>query len=81
MPKLLAICALVNGEMSPMLLLPSVSSMMTLLLALESFSLDTALARPMPMAVPSAMMPLAEMSVRTVWSILSSETWSVVIGH
>jgi len=67
--------------MSPMLLLPSVRRITTLLFALESFSLDTALASPMPKAVPSWISPRAAMSVRTLCSRLSSDVWSVVIGH
>ncbi len=81
MPNDLAIWAAVSGEMSPILLLPSVSKITTLLLALESFSRDTALASPMPSAVPSWMSPRAAMSVRTLCNRLSSDAWSVVIGH
>ena len=50
---LLAICAEVIGERSPMLFEPSVSRITTLLLAFESFSRATALAKPIPTAVPS----------------------------
>ena len=81
MPRLLAMLALVIGERSPMLFEPSVSNITTLLLALLSLSRDTALASPMPIAVPSWMSPLAAMSVLTVCSMLSREVWSVVIGH
>ena len=81
MPMLLAISALVIGEMSPILLLPSVSKITTLLFALELFRRDTEFANPIPMAVPSEMMPLAAMSVRTDCNMYNRDVWSVVIGH
>ena len=81
MPKLLAISAAVIGEMSPVLLLPSVRRMTTLLLDLESFSRLTALARPIPTAVPSSMSPRAVMSVRVSCNRRNRLAWSVVIGH
>ena len=67
--------------MSPILFEPSVSSITTLLFVFASFNLDTALASPMPIAVPSLISPLAAMSVLTPFSRLSNEAWSVVIGH
>ena len=69
------------GDKSPMLLEPSVNKMTTLLLAFDAFSRDTALAKPIPTAVPSWISPLAAMSVRTFCNRLSSEVWSLVIGH
>ena len=42
-----AIWAAVSGDMSPILLLPSVSKITTLLLALEPLRRDTALAKPL----------------------------------
>ena len=81
MPRLLAICAAVIGDMSPRLFEPSVSSMTTLLLVFDSFNLLTALASPMPIAVPSSISPVAAMSVRTFCRRLSRLAWSVVIGH
>ena len=81
MPSDLAICAAVIGEMSPMLLEPSVSRMTTLLFAFDVFSREIALASPMPMAVPSCISPRAAISVLTFCKRFSSEAWSVVIGH
>ena len=81
MPKLLAISAAVSGEMSPALLEPSVSRMMTLLFALESFRREMALARPIPMAVPSLIKPRCTMSQLTLLKRFSSTAWSVVMGH
>ena len=81
MPKLLAISAAVIGDRSPRLLLPSVNRMTTLLLALESFRRETALASPIPIAVPSSISPRWAISVRTFCNRFSSEAWSVVIGH
>ena len=64
-----------------MLLEPSVNKIITLLLAFESFNLETALANPMPTAVPSAISPLEAISVRTPCNRFNKEAWSVVIGH
>ena len=81
MPRLRAICALVIGDRSPILFEPSVSRITTFDFAFEFFSRDTAFANPMPTAVPSLIRPVAVMSVRTPCSRLSSDAWSVVIGH
>ena len=67
--------------MSPILLLPSVKSITTLLFAFESFKRLTALANPIPIAVPSEIRPRAAISVLTLLNILISDAWSVVIGH
>ena len=77
----LAISALVMGEISPILLLPSVSKITTLLFPFTSFNRLTALANPIPIAVPSAISPLEAISVRTLCNILMSDVWSVVMGH
>ena len=73
--------AAVSGEISPILLLPSVSKIITLLFVLLSFRRLTALASPIPMAVPSLISPLAAISALTLFNRLISEAWSVVIGH
>ena len=64
-----------------MLLEPSVNKITTLLFAFDSFSLDTAFANPIPIAVPSEMIPRAAISVLTSCNILNKDAWSVVIGH
>ncbi len=64
-----------------MLFEPSVSRITTFDFAFEFFSRETALARPIPTAVPSLIRPRVMMSVRTPCSRFSSEVWSVVIGH
>ena len=81
MPRLLAISAAVIGDKSPRLLEPSVNRMTTRLLAFESFRRLTALASPIPMAVPSSISPRAAISVRTPCKRLSNDAWSVVMGH
>ena len=63
-------------DMSPILLLPSVRSITTLLFALPSFSLPTALANPIPMAVPSSIMPYSTLLKRFIRAV-----WSLVSGH
>ena len=68
--------AAVWGSISPRLLLPSVSRMMTLDLVGESFMRLTAFARPSPIAVPSSIMPYSTARKR-----LTSTAWSVVRGH
>ena len=67
--------------MSPMLLLPSVSKITTLLFVLLSFRRATALASPIPIAVPSCIRERSAKSVRTFTSIFNNDWWSVVIGH
>ena len=64
-----------------MLFEPSVSRMTTRDFAFEFFSRETALAKPMPTAVPSLIRPVAVMSVRTPCNRLRRDVWSVVIGH
>ena len=81
MPNLLAMLAAVKGDMSPVLLLPSVNNITTLLLALLSLRRPTALANPIPIAVPSSINPLAAMSVLTFCKRFINDAWSVVIGH
>ena len=76
MPKVLAISAAVCGSMSPRLLLPSVSKMMTLDLVCESFMRFTAFANPKPIAVPSSIIPYS-----TDWNRLTNTAWSIVNGH
>ncbi len=56
-PKDCAICVAVIGSISPRLLTPSVSRIITLLLAVLSFSRLTPWAIAMPMAVPSSTTP------------------------
>ena len=56
-PKLLAISAAVKGEISPLLFVPSVNKIITFDLALLSFKRVTALAIPIPIAVPSVTIP------------------------
>ena len=80
-PNCRAISAAVRGEMSPRLLAPSVSRMMTLLLALLSLRREMALASPIPMAVPSSIMPVAGSWHETLRNMLSSTAWSMVRGH
>ena len=60
---------------------PSVSRITTFDFAFEFFRRETALAKPIPTAVPSDINPLAVMSVLTPCKRFSSEAWSVVIGH
>lgn len=67
--------AAVSGAICPLLLTPSVSRITTLLLAELSRSRLTAVPSPLPIAVPSSMMPLL-----TVPRILTSEALSVVSG-
>ena len=67
--------AAVRGSICPLLFTPSVSRMTTLLGESLSFSRFTAVANPLPMAVPSSIMPLS------IWFIrFTSDTWSVVMG-
>ncbi len=73
--------AAIRGDISPVLFSPSVRRMTTLLLALLSERCATALAMPMPIAVPGWMTPLACSSQLTLRNMLSSTMWSVVSGH
>ena len=75
-PKLLAISAAVNGEISPLLLVPSVNKMITFDFALLSFRRVTAFATPIPTAVPSSIRPHL-----ILWIISSNTAWSTVSGH
>ena len=69
------------GDMSPRLFVPSVSSIITLLLAFDSFSRDTALAIPIPIAVPSSSIPRMAMLQSIPFSRFSRAVWSMVMGH
>ena len=66
----------ISGAIWPLLFTPSVSRITTLLFALLSLRRFTAVASPLPMAVPSSIMPL-----RTPPSRFSSDRLSVVSGH
>ena len=78
---LFAISAAVAGEISPILFVPSVSSITTRLFALLSCSFVKDVANPIPMAVPSSISPLAAISVRTLCRSVSKVLCSTVIGH
>src|SRR5665648_316378 len=75
-PKVLASSAAVAGAISPRLFSPSVSRMTTLLIAVLSLSRETAVANPLPMAVPSSIIPLSIFLNRLI-----TVAWSVVSGH
>ena len=62
--------AAVIGEIEPTLLLPSVNKITILLLAFEAFNLPTALANPIPIAVPSCINPFTTRSALTLLSKL-----------
>ena len=76
MPNFSAISAAVSGGTIPLLFTPSVSKIITLDIASESFNRFTAVANPIPIAVPSSTIPLL-----TSWNKLISTLWSVVSGH
>ena len=57
-PSALTASAAVAGEIFPALFCPSVSKMITLLLALERSSRPAAVASAEPIAVPSSIMPI-----------------------
>ena len=67
--------------MSPRLFTPSVSRITTFDLALLSFRRLTALASPIPSAVPSSIIPRCTMSQLTLWNKFNSTPWSTVSGH
>lgn len=74
MPCARAISAAVIGAISPRLLMPSVSRMMTFDLASLSRRRLIAVASPLPMAVPSSIRPLrmrASSVCRVLWSVVS----------
>ena len=81
MPADLAMSVAMSGEISPVLLAPSVSNIITLLLAWLSLRCETALAMPIPMAVPGCMMPsFCSVQVAPL-NVCTNMAWSVVSGH
>ena len=76
MPYFAAISAALTGSISPQLFIPSVRRITTLLLASLSLMRATAFASPIPIAVPSSMMPFFTCVIR-----LTRVLRSVVRGH
>ena len=77
MPFNLANCAASMGSICPALFSPSVSSTMTLLAASEARSRFTAMANPVPMAVPPCNCPVSKLAspfLTTMWSDVMG-TW------
>ncbi|MNL45901.1 hypothetical protein D3C87_1685790 [compost metagenome] len=71
-----AISAAVKGGIEPVVFEPSVSRITTLLVASLSLRRLTAVARPIPMAVPSSTIPLLMSPNKLI-----STSWSMVSGH
>ena len=77
--KFAAKSAAVEGSINPELFTPSVNKIITLLFALLSFNLFTEVAKPIPIAVPSSIIPSKVMSERDLITTSLSDVTGVLV--